>query len=80
MPESKKHKVGKQIAAGILSGKTECSIRKRHRADACNENYFAEVNCRNTPDGQKCEINIYPRSCKKAKGKVDCKPIESFEF
>ena len=80
MSESDKHKKGKKIAAEILDGKTECNIRKGHRADACNDTYYAEVDCKKTEDGRKCEINIYPNSCEKVKGKVKCDPILTLEY
>ncbi len=80
MSESNKHKTGKHFAAGLLGGKTECNIRKGHRADACNDNYYAEVDCKKTENGRKCKINIYPKSCIKTKGKVKCDPVKTYEY
>jgi len=72
MPESLEHKLSKKLAALILNGDEECFIEKGHRADACNSNIYAEVECKKRKDGRVCVINFYPRSCKKK----TCNPLK----
>lgn len=78
--ESIKHKLGKKLAAKLLNGREECPIRKGHRADACNNKSYIEVDCKKKAGKPVCELNWYPKTCLKVDGEVKCQAVTLFRF